>query len=48
MEYTAITRAPLMNITKMTEYLTMIEQYAAKRQYILTHPDDLYLEAMNR
>ena len=44
MEYVPVTR--LMSVKQFAEYLTAVDQLAAKQQIQLTHPDDLYWDAL--
>lgn len=44
MEFVDVTK--LFKVKEFARYLTRIEQFAAERGYQLTHPADLYLEAM--
>lgn len=44
MQYTDVTS--LFKVREFAEYLNTIERYAAEMGYQLTHPDDLYWEAI--
>jgi len=46
MEFWPVTRRPFMDTKMMTEYLEAIDRHAAEQGIVLTHPDDLYMEAM--
>lgn len=46
MEFWPVTRKPFMDTRMMTEYLETIDRYAAEQGIVLTHPDDLYMEAL--
>jgi hypothetical protein len=46
MKYLPVTR--LMKVSQMGEYLTYIEQESAQQGIALTHPVDIYDEAMGR